>query len=73
MLRAAVLVSLDYVGWAVLGDISSLMVKIYPDFYTRNNGYKKPTDLVTTLNEAFEICHRKSAEGKLIPLYVCER
>ncbi|KAM3524633.1 hypothetical protein MY4038_007654 [Beauveria bassiana] len=49
---------------AALGEIGSLMVKIRPDFDARNYGYTKLTDLVTALNETFEICRRSVAEGK---------
>ena len=54
-------------GWAFMGDIGNVLSKRYPDFDTRNYGYKKLTPFLSSTKE-FEIDPRRS-KGSNIKLY----
>jgi predicted nuclease of predicted toxin-antitoxin system len=54
-------------GWAFLGDIGNVINKRYPDFDTRNYGFKKLTPFLSQTKE-FEIESRNS-KGSNVKLY----
>lgn len=54
-------------GWAFLGDIGNVINKRYPDFDTRNYGFKKLTPFLSQ-NKEFEIESRNS-KGSNVKLY----
>lgn len=64
LLRAAAEATSDHDGWAGICEIGDIMVKRHPDFDPRNYGHKKLTDLLTALDDTFEICRRSPGKGK---------
>ncbi len=52
-------------GWAYLADVGNNLSKRMPDFDSRNYGYRKLYDLVSTLSE-FEISLIRSGEGNKV-------
>jgi hypothetical protein len=60
LLRGAVAAASDDDGWANLGAVGSTAAKQSPDFDSRNWGYAKLIDLVTTMG-LFEV--RRPAKG----------
>ena len=58
-------------GWAFLGDIGNVISKRYPDFDTRNYGFKKLTPFLSQTKE-FEI-ESRSSKGSNVKLYFVKR
>jgi len=56
-------------GWAFLGELGNVLIKRYPDFDTRNYGYKKLTPFLSSSKE-FEINSRRSKGSNIILYYV---
>src|SRR3546814_3136354 len=46
LLIEAIEAAADEEGWAKLGAVGTLIAKSHADFYSRNSGYKKTTELV---------------------------
>ncbi|MEA4925000.1 MAG: NYN domain-containing protein [Syntrophomonadaceae bacterium] len=61
--------SSDEDGWAHLGEVGSRLNKRYPDFDTRNYGYSKLTQLISSLTQ-FEIQSRKTSNPNVTHKYV---
>lgn len=59
-IKAIVTESSDEDGWVSLGEVGTKLNKRYPDFDTRNYGFSKLTQLVSSLNQ-FEIESRKTS------------
>ena len=45
-------------GWAQLGSVGSNLTKVRPDFDSRLYGFKKFSDLIRSLPDAFELEER---------------
>ena len=52
--------SSDEDGWAYLGEVGKRLTKRYPDFDTRNYGYKKLTPFISSLKQ-FDVQFRKTS------------
>ncbi|WP_372768086.1 NYN domain-containing protein [Lutibacter sp.] len=59
----------DEDGWAFLGDVGSLILKIQPNFDARNFGFDKLTPLFKSLNQ-FEIDERVQSGVRFKLIYV---
>jgi uncharacterized LabA/DUF88 family protein len=56
-------------GWAFMGTVGAILTKRFPDFDTRNYGYKKLSPFVQSMKE-FEVMSRKSANPNTSLMYV---
>lgn len=59
----------DEDGWAFLGEVGGTLNKRYPDFDTRNYGYRKLTPFVASLKR-FEISSRKTSNPSITLKYI---
>lgn len=59
----------DEDGWAFLGELGSTLTKRYPDFDTRNYGYRKLTPFVSSLKQ-FEIRSIKTSNPSISLKYI---
>lgn len=71
-LRKAVESSSDETGWAPLAAVGSNVVKQFPDFDSRNYGYKKLGDLVAA-TELFDIEERPSKGESYKVIYIHDK
>lgn len=62
----------DEEGWAFVGDLGNMILKIQPDFDPRNYGFKKLVPLIKSLNH-FEIDERRTGKNNIILVYVKNR
>lgn len=62
----------DESGWAFLGNLGSYILKIKPDFDSRNYGFPKLLPLIKDINK-FEIDERETGKGKIRHIYLKER
>lgn len=63
----------DEDGWAFLGDVGNILSKRFPDFDTRNYGYKKLTPLVSSLNQYIELDSRPTSDPHITHKYIKNR
>ena len=60
----------DEDGWAFLGDVGNLIVKMKPEFDPRNYGFSKLTPMLKSLTEILEIDERESEKKGIKHVYV---
>jgi uncharacterized LabA/DUF88 family protein len=71
-LRNAVEAASDDDGWAALAYVGHILTKQSPDFDSRNYGYAKLSDLMTT-STLFELDRRDPGDGKPAVMYVRDK
>ena len=59
----------DEDGWAYMGDLGNMLSKRYPDFDTRNYGFRKLTSLVSSIKK-FEVMSQKTSNPRVTRKYV---
>ncbi len=69
LIRDSITKLADEEGWAFVGDLGNLILKIQPDFDPRNFGFKKLVPLIKSL-ETFEIDERATGKNNIILVYV---
>ncbi|TBX70214.1 NYN domain-containing protein [Flavobacterium silvisoli] len=62
----------DESGWAFLGNLGSYILKMKPDFDSRNYGFPKLLPLIKDINK-FEIDERETGKGKIRHIYLKEK
>lgn len=68
-LQEAIEVSSDDEGWALLSEVGSLMIQWHSDFDPRTYGFKKLSQLMTSI-ACFETSNRSPGNGKSAVVYV---
>lgn len=59
----------DEQGWAFLGDVGNLLLKVRPAFDSRSYGYSKLTPLIRSI-DAFEISERPTGQNNVKHIYI---
>lgn len=62
----------DESGWAFLGNLGSYILKMKPDFDSRNYGFPKLLPLIKDINK-FEIDERETGKGNIRHIYLKEK
>ncbi len=69
LIRSCVQDLADEQGWAFLGDVGNLLLKVRPDFDARTYGYPKLSNLIRSI-DALEIDERSAGQNNVKHIYI---